>query len=73
LVARATTPIPAVGRNVFLNGNRLGRTQSSNRQSPEEQVRAIDARSPSKGRFIEVCNLRGGIGHVYGVAVLYSR
>ncbi|MBI3665888.1 MAG: hypothetical protein HY236_06630 [Acidobacteria bacterium] len=67
-----TTQILAVVLTALLSGNCFGRTQSSNRPSPKEQVRAIDTRSPVEVRFIDGSKLRGWIGEVSDTGFVLS-
>lgn len=67
-----TTQILAVVLIALLSGNCFGQAPSSNRPSPEEQVRAIDTNSPVEVRFMDGAKLRGWIGEVSDTGFVLS-
>jgi hypothetical protein len=67
-----TTQLLAVLLAALLSGNCFGRTQTSNRPSPEEQVRALDTHTPVEVRFVDGSKLRGWIGEVSPTGFLLS-
>ena len=56
----------AVVLSALLSGSCFGQTQSSPTRSPEEQLRAIDVRSPVEVRLNDGAKLRGWVGEVSG-------
>jgi hypothetical protein len=66
------TRILAVVLSALLSGNCLGQAPSSNRPSPGEQVRALDANSPVEVRFMDGAKLRGWIGEVSDTGFVLS-
>ncbi len=67
-----TTRILAVVLAALLSGNCFGGTQSSNRPSPQDQVRAIDTNSPVEVRFMDGAKLRGRIGEISDTGFVLS-
>ena len=62
----------AVVLTALLAGNCLGRTQSPDRPSPKEQVRAIRTDSPVEVRFLDGSKLRGWISEVSDTGFVLS-
>lgn len=67
-----TTKILAVVLAALLSGNCYGGPRSSNRPSPQDQVRAIDTNSPVEVRFMDGAKLRGWIGEISDTGFVLS-
>jgi hypothetical protein len=64
--------ILAVFLTVLLSGNCLADDPTSNRPSPEQQVRALDTHSPVEVRFADGSKLRGWMGEVSATGFVLS-